>query len=84
MNLYEIIGIIASILIVFSMVFKTTTFKGTILMRIINSIGSIFFIVYGILVAAYSTTAANCAIFIVNVFYLIKEIKDHNKAHESN
>lgn len=84
MNLYEIIGIIASIFIVFSMVFKTTTFKGTILMRIINGIGSIFFIVYGILVAAYSTTATNCAVFIINVFYLIKEIRDHNKTHKSN
>ena len=34
--MFEIIGIIASVLIVFSMLFKTTTFKGTVWMRIIN------------------------------------------------
>lgn len=78
MNKIEIIGLIASILIVVSMVFKTTSFKGTILMRIINAIGSIFFTVYGFSIKAYSTGICNSILFLVNIFYLIKEIKDHN------
>lgn len=79
MNKIEIIGLIASILIVVSMVFKTTSFKGTILMRIINAIGSIFFTIYGLLLPAYSTAITNACLFILNIVYLIIEIKDYYK-----
>lgn len=79
MNPIEIIGLIASILIVTSMVFKTTTFKGTILMRIINGVGSIFFIVYGFMIGAWSTGIANSALLIINIVYLIREIKDYKR-----
>ena len=79
MNTVEIIGIVASILIVLSMVFKTTDYKGTIAMRVINAAGSIFFVIYGVLLPAWSTMATNAALFCLNIFYLIKEIKDHNK-----
>lgn len=75
----EVIGIIASVIIVFSMIFKTTTFRGTILMRIINGIGSAFFIVYGLMLPAYSTAICNACTFIINIFYLFKEIKDNKK-----
>lgn len=79
MNNIEIIGIIASILIVLSMVFKTTNYKGTIAMRIINAIGSVFFVIYGTLLPAWSTMITNAVLFVLNIFYLIKEIKDHQK-----
>ena len=79
MNNFEIIGIIASILIVFSMVFKTTTYKGTILMRILNLTGSIFFIIYGFLLPAYSTAITNCCVFGLNIFYIFKETYDRRK-----
>lgn len=73
----EIIGIIASIFIVVSMCFKTTTFKGTIIMRIINGLGSIIFVIYGILLPAIATLITNACAFFINIFYLIKEIKDY-------
>lgn len=79
MNKIEIIGLIASILIVVSMIFKTTSFKGTILMRIINAIGSIFFTIYGLFLPAYSTAITNACLFILNIIYLIIEIKDYYK-----
>ena len=79
MNKIEIIGLIASILIVASMVFKTTSFKGTILMRIINAMGSIFFTIYGFLLPAYSTAITNACLFILNVVYLAIEIRSHYK-----
>lgn len=75
----EWIGIVASIIIVFSTMFKTTTFKGTILMRVLNTIGSILFIVYGFMLPAYATAICNCCTLIINIFYLFKEVKDHNK-----
>lgn len=76
----EAIGMVASILIVCSMVFKTTTFKGTMLMRIINMLGSVFFIIYGFVLPAYATGVANICVFIINVYYIVKEYKDYKKA----
>lgn len=79
MNTVEIIGLIASALVVVSMVFKTTTYKGTMLMRILNLCGSIFFVVYGCILPAYSTAITNGCAFLVNAFYIYKEYKDHKK-----
>ena len=80
MNKVEVIGLLASLLIVCSMIFKTTTFKGTIAMRSINLFGSAAFIVYGIMLPAYATAAANTLVLIINTFYLIKEIHDYKKS----
>lgn len=84
-------GIIASIFIVFSMVFKTTTFKGTICMRVINSVGSAFFIIYGFWpdserflgVNAFASGLANSILFLLNIFYIFKECKDYKKEKET-
>lgn len=78
-NPIEIVGIVASVFIVFSLVFKTTTFKGTLLLRILNSLGCIFFIIYGGLIGAWSTLIANAACFIINIIYTVIEIKNHKK-----
>lgn len=40
--MFEIIGIIASVLIVISSLSKTTTFKGTLWFRSINMLGNAF------------------------------------------
>lgn len=85
-DIHDVLGLIAAVLIVASMVFKTTTFKGTILMRIINALGSVFFIIYGFWpqedaflgVFAFATGIANAALFLLNIFYIYKETKDHN------
>lgn len=79
-NIKEIIGLIGSVLICASMIWKTTSFKGTVLMRIINGIGSAFFIVYGFVLPAYSTAIANMVCFIIDVLWLWKEINLHRKA----
>ena len=87
----DFIGIIASIFIVFSMVFKTTTFKGTICMRVINSVGSAFFIIYGfwpnvdnfLFVNAFASGLANSILFLLNIFYIFKECKDYKKEKET-
>lgn len=87
----DFIGIIASIFIVFSMVFKTTTFKGTICMRVINSVGSAFFIIYGfwpnvdnfLSVNAFASGLANSILFLLNIFYIFKECKDYKKEKET-
>ena len=79
MKLIDIIGLIASAIIVSSMVFKTTTFKGTVAMRIVNSIGCIFFIIYGFTLPDLATGIANAALLILNIVYLFVEVRAHGK-----
>lgn len=79
MNNVEIIGIIATVIVLISMSFKTTSFKGTICMRIINLIGSVAFTIYGFLLPAYATAIMNAILFFINIFYLVKETKDYKK-----
>lgn len=75
----EIIGITATLLILASMLFVTTTVKGSIIMRILNLIGSAIFVVYGILLPAISTAILNGGLVIVNTIHLIKLLKDNKK-----
>jgi len=71
----EIIGICATLLILFSMMFNTTTHKGDVRMRILNLVGSAIFTAYGILVPAISTAVLNGVLVIVNTYHLIKLTK---------
>ncbi|MGN0961104.1 MAG: hypothetical protein ACI4PF_02755 [Christensenellales bacterium] len=75
----EIIGIVSTLLILTSMLFKTTTIKGSILMRILNLIGSLTFVLYGILIPAYSTAILNAGLVLVNGYHLIILIKENKK-----
>lgn len=76
----EIVGALSSLLIIASMIFKTSTYKGTMLMRSINAIGSIMFILYGFVCTdAYATGATNACGLLLNIFWLIKEYKDHKQ-----
>ena len=75
MDWKEIIGISASVLILISMVFKTTSVKGRILMRSLNIAGSVVFMVYGILLPAWSTAILNGMLIFVNLYHLVKTLK---------
>lgn len=78
----EIVGVLGSILIAISMMFKTTTDRGVMWLRIFNLIGSIVFVIYGILLPAYSTIILNCICVILNIIGLIKivqKIKENKK-----
>jgi predicted membrane protein len=77
--LIEAIGIIATLLILFSMLFRTTTLKGDIRMRALNLVGSIVFTIYGILIPAYSTAFLNGALIIINTYHLIMLVKESKK-----
>ncbi len=86
----EIIGITATLLILVSMLVKTTTLKGSIFMRAVNAIGSVVFVVYGVLLPAISTAILNGALVIINTYYLIvlikeaKQTKVNSKEESSN
>lgn len=80
----EIIGIVSTLLILTSMLFKTTTVKGSLIMRALNLLGSVIFVIYGCLLPAISTAILNGALVIVNGFHLILLIKENKKQNSKN
>lgn len=75
----EIIGIVATLFILASMSVNTKTLKGDIWMRAINIVGSVVFVVYGVLLPAWSTAILNAALVVVNTVHLILLIKNSKK-----
>ena len=79
MNSVEIIGLVSTIIIFSSMLTKTTSFKGSLIMRILNMIGSISFAIYGFLRPAYSTGILNVGLIFINAYHIMLLLKDHKK-----
>lgn len=79
MNWVEGIGIVGTVAILVSMCFKTSSFKQTLLLRILNLAGSILFVVYGALLPALSTAILNGALILVNGFHIFLLFKDRKK-----
>ena len=82
--LVEVIGIVGTVAILFSMLFKTTTLKGDIRMRVLNLIGSLIFTIYGCLLPAISTAVLNGILIIVNIYHLISLLKESKKHSSDN
>ena len=80
----ELIGIVATLFILTSMLFKTNTTKGAIIMRSINLVGSAIFVVYGSLLPAISTAILNAGLVIINSIHLIRLIITIKKEKESS
>jgi hypothetical protein len=72
----ELIGVIATIFVVISMLFKTTSVKGSLFMRCLNIAGSVVFIVYGCLLPAVSTAVLNGVLVIINTYHLVLLIRE--------
>ncbi|MBI1835877.1 MAG: YgjV family protein [Flavobacteriia bacterium] len=66
-NLTEIIGYIASFLVLISFLMKDMK-----KLRIINIFGCGAFIIYGIMSVAIPVIITNTAIVIINIYYLLK------------
>ncbi len=62
----ELIGYIASVLVAASL-----TMSAIVKLRIINLLGAICFIIYGIIISAYPIAAVNGFITIVDLYYLL-------------
>ena len=75
----EVIGIIAAVLILISTIFPTMSFKGSMWLRCINIVGSLIFVVYGILLPAIATAVANIGIIIINIVHICLLIKNKNR-----
>ena len=70
----EWLGIVASLFILVSFLFTKQT-----VIRLINMVGCVVFVIYGLLLPTYSTAFMNGALFIVHIVYLIKDFKFRKK-----
>lgn len=83
----EIVGICATLFILISMTFKTTSLKGSICMRVLNIVGSVAFVFYGSFLPAISTAILNAGLVIINTYHLVMlilEYKKQNKTDDKN
>lgn len=71
MNTVELLGIVATFLI-----FISLTQSNTIRLRAINTVGSIVFVVYGVLIGAFSVYLLNGVCAVVNVYKIVKELRE--------
>ncbi len=69
-KLFEIIGYLASIVIAISLLMKSL-----IRLRVINGIGALVFVVYGILIQAYPVAVLNGIIVVIDIYYLLQMLK---------
>ena len=67
---YEIIGYVASILVAVSLLMTSI-----LRLRVINVIGAIIFVIYGLLIGAYPVAAVNFVIVLINIYQLNKLFK---------
>ena len=68
--MYEILGIIASTLVLISFLFKKERS-----IRLVNILGAITFVIYGFLISSFSVILLNSMLIIVHIIYLTKEMK---------
>lgn len=65
---YEILGTIASIIVLISFLMK-----GETKIRLINIIGAICFVIYGIMINAFSVWFLNGMLCIIHIYKLLKK-----------
>lgn len=83
-NKIELISLLASVVIVVSMIPKNQLY-----LRVINAVGSALFIVYGVLLliesrfsVGYSTTILNCFTLILSIYHSIKIVKTRRRGDD--
>lgn len=74
----EILGIISTLFIVLAF-----ACKNVVSIRLLDIIGAIGFVVYGVLTKTWSTLALNIVLILINLFYLIKYYKEKHKNAEN-
>ena len=70
MNWYELIGLAGTLFVLLSFLMKDLT-----KVRIINIIGALLFVIYGICINAWSTWILNAILIIIHIIYLVKKNK---------
>lgn len=66
-NNVEVLGLLATLLVVASFLFQSV-----VLIRVVNMIGAVLFVAYGLLIHSPSVAIVNMVVIVVQVFQLVK------------
>ena len=72
----EAVGYLGSLLVLISFL-MTSVMK----LRIVNTVGSVIFTIYALIIRSYPTAIMNVFIILINIRFLLK-MKDHDKEYE--
>ena len=75
----ELLGILATIFVLLSFLFNEPK-----RIRIVNIIGAILFVVYGLLLNAVSVWLLNGALIGIHIYYLFKSEVNHDEKNQKN
>lgn len=78
----EAVGFAGSALVIMSMLYKTSTYKGALMLRVVNLIGSFVFIAYGFMLPAISTIVLNIIAVFINTTQILKLKKEYEQIME--
>lgn len=70
MNAIEILGYVAMILVAGSFLLKDV-----VKLRLVNALGAVCFVIYGILIDSFPVTGLNIFVVCVNGYYIFKSVK---------
>jgi len=70
-SLIEVIGLIATLLVFISFLPKNVLF-----IRVVNLLGSVFFVIYGFNIGAFWTGFLNAVLIIVHSWHIVKILKE--------
>lgn len=73
----EIFGTLATLIILVSFL-QTTTLR----IRIVNSIGSLMFVIYGLTIGAFSVWLLNGMCILINVYYILKYVRESAQSYK--
>ena len=71
-NYIEIMGFVATVLLIISMAYNCKDKKHTLIMRVINAVAALLFVIYSVFLSAYSTIFSNLIILVIDIVYIIK------------
>lgn len=74
-DIIEIIGIGAAIVVLVSMCFNANSFRGNMYMRALNFTGSLMYVIYGIYIKSFSVLLLNGVLVFVNLYYIYKALQ---------
>ena len=66
-NNVEVLGLLATLLVVASFLFQSV-----VLIRVVNMLGAMLFVAYGLLIHSPSVAIVNMVVIVVQVFQLVK------------
>ena len=74
---FEVIGYLGSLFVLASFILKDIKW-----IRIVNIVGAVFFVIYGVYTETWATAFMNFALVLVHIFYLVKMHLDSRNAKE--